>query len=203
MPRTGRRMTRVDLPLFPLSTVLFPGATLDLRIFERRYLDLVRECARTARGFGVCLILDGTEAVAPATPAAVGTLARIVDFHTLPDGLLGIRATGGERFRVATTRVRDDGLVHGDVDFWPDEPVIPVPPEYGLLATILERLLERIGGDVMRVDRARYDDASWVGFRLAEYLPFPALERQRFLQIDDPLERLAQLTRQLPRFQDG
>ncbi len=196
-------MTRVDLPLFPLSTVLFPGATLDLRIFERRYLDLVRDCARTARGFGVCQILDGTEAGVPATPAAVGTLARIVDFHTLPDGLLGIRATGGERFRVATTRVRDDGLVHGEVDFWADEPVIPVPPEYSLLATILERLLERIGGDDARVDRARYDDASWVGFRLAEHLPFPALERQRFLQIDDPLERLAQLTRQLPRFQDG
>lgn len=196
-------MTRSDLPLFPLSTVLFPGGTLDLRIFERRYLDLVRDCTRNARGFGVCLILDGVEAGAPATPAAVGTLAHITDFHTLPDGLLGIRASGGQRFRVATTRVRDDGLIHGDVEFWPDEPVVPMPPEYALLATILERLLERMGGEAARVERSRYDEASWVGLRLAEYLPFPALERQRFLQIDDPLERLAQLTRQLPRFQDG
>jgi Lon protease-like protein len=165
-------MTGVDIPLFPLSTVLFPGGGLQLRIFERRYLDLVRDCARDDRGFGVCLILDGQEAGAPATPAAVGTLARISDFDTLPDGLLGIRAQGGERFHVATTRVRDNGLVHGEVEFWPDEPVMPVPPEYALLATILERLFERVGGDAARVDRARYDDASWVGFRLAEQLPF-------------------------------
>lgn len=194
-------MTLIDIPLFPLSTVLFPGGDLQLRIFERRYLDLVRDCAREDRGFGVCLILDGTEAGTPATPAAVGTLARITDFDTLPDGLLGIRATGGARFRVAKTRVRDSGLVHGEVELWPDEPVVAVPPEYGLLATILERLLERIGGEAARVDRARYDDASWVGFRLAEHLPLPAAEKQRLLQLTDPIARLAQLTRDLPRFQ--
>ena len=196
-------MTRVDIPLFPLSTVLFPGGELQLRIFERRYLDLVRDCARNDTGFGVCLILDGREAGAPATPAAVGTLARITDFDTLPDGLLGIRAIGGERFRVDATRVRDNGLVHGEVEFWADEPAVPVPPEYALLATILERLFERIGGDAARVDRARYDDASWVGFRLAEHLPFEATERQRLLQLTDPLARLAQLTHDLPRFQAG
>jgi len=194
-------MTRTDIPLFPLSTVLFPGGDLQLRIFERRYLDLVRDCAREDRGFGVCLILEGSEAGAPATPAAVGTLARIVDFDTLPDGLLGIRAHGGERFRVTSTRVRDNGLVHGEAESWPDEPVVPVPPEYALLATILERLFERIGGDAARVDRARYDDASWVGFRLAEQLPLQAAEKQHLLQITDPIARLAQLTRDLPRFQ--
>ena len=194
-------MTCADIPLFPLSTVLFPGGTLDLRIFERRYLDLVRDCARDGRGFGVCLILDGTEAGAPAVPAAVGTLARIVDFDTLPDGLLGIRANGGERFRVASTRVRDNGLVHGEAEFWPDEPVVPVPPEYALLATILERLFERIGGDAARVERARYDDASWVGFRLAEQLPLQAAEKQHLLQLTDPIARLARLTHELPRFQ--
>jgi len=190
-----------DIPLFPLSTVLFPGGQLQLRIFERRYLDLVRDCAREDRGFGVCLILEGAEAGAPAVPTTVGTLARIVDFDTLPDGLLGIRAQGGERFRVVTTRVRDNGLVHGEAEFWPDEPVVPVPPEYGLLATILERLFERIGGDAARVDRARYDDASWVGFRLAEQLPLQDAERQHLLQLTDPIARLAQLTRDLPRFQ--
>ena len=196
-------MTLVDIPLFPLSTVLFPGGDLRLRIFEPRYLDLVRDCARDSRGFGVCLILEGTEAGAPAVPAAVGTLARIVDFDMLPDGLLGIRASGGERFRVASTRVRDNGLVHGEVEFWPDEAVVPVPPEYGLLATILERLFERIGGDTARVDRARYDDASWVGFRLAEQLPLRNDEKQHLLQLADPIERLAQLTQELPRFQEG
>ncbi|HEY0178618.1 MAG TPA: LON peptidase substrate-binding domain-containing protein [Dokdonella sp.] len=196
-------MDRADIPLFPLSAVLFPGGPLKLRIFERRYLDLVTECARRNAGFGVCLILEGREVGEPALPAAVGTLARITDFCTLPDGLLGISAEGSRRFQVATTRVRDNGLVHGEVAFWDDEPLVPVPPQHALLATILERLHESAGGAFAHADRACYDDASWVGFRLAEALPLALPERQELLQIDDPLKRLARLTQHMPRFQRG
>lgn len=190
-----------DIPLFPLNSVLFPGGRLELRVFERRYLDLVRDCARSGAGFGICLILHGQEAGEPAVPAAVGTLAHIVDFYTGDDGLLGIRADGGARFRVAHTRVRDNGLVHGDAHFWPDEPVVPVPAEFALLATILERLLERMGGARARSGRERFDDASWIGFRLGEALPLENRERQHLLQMTDPLERLQQLMHYLPRFQ--
>jgi len=189
------------IPLFPLNAVLFPGGPLALRIFEQRYIDLVRDCTRRDCGFGVCLILKGLEAGEPAVPAAVGTLARITDFYTLPDGLLGIRAEGSERFQVTTTRVRDNGLVHGEVRFWPDEPVVSVPPEHGLLATILERLFEQIGGPFAKADRACYDNASWVGFRLAEHLPLEPPERQQLLQMTDPLQRLSQLMHYVPRFQ--
>jgi len=192
-----------DLPLFPLSCVLFPGGPLALRIFEQRYLDLVRDCTRRGSGFGVCLILHGREAGEPAVPAAVGTLARIIDFYTLPDGLLGIQAEGGERFQVTTTRVRDNGLVHGEVRFWPDEPTVAVPPEHGLLATILERLLDKVGGPFAKADRSCYDDASWVGFRLAEHLPLAPPERQQLLQMTDPLQRLTQLMHYVPRFQQA
>jgi len=194
-------VTTSDIPLFPLNTVLFPGGSLSLRIFEQRYLDLVRDCSRNAAPFGVCLILHGREAGEAAVPAAVGTLARIVDFYTLDDGLLGIRADGGARFRVLRTRVRDNGLVHGDAHFWPDEPAVQIPPEFALLATILERLLDQLGGAAARVERARYEDASWVGFRLAETLPLENRERQHLLQMTDPLERLNQLMHYLPRFQ--
>ena len=191
-------MESVDIPLFPLNTVLFPGGPLSLRIFERRYLDLVRDCTRNGSGFGVCLILQGRETGEPTVPAAVGTFARIVDFYTLDDGLLGIRADGGERFRVERSRVRDNGLAHGEVQFWPDEPVVAVPPEYALLATILERLLDKLKSPF---ERSSLDDASWVGFRLAEALPLENRERQYLLQMTDPLERLGQLTQYLPRFQ--
>ncbi|MGH8088898.1 MAG: LON peptidase substrate-binding domain-containing protein, partial [Stenotrophomonas sp.] len=68
------------LPLFPLHAVLLPGAALGLRVFERRYLDMLRECSRNDIPFGVCLILDGEEVGAPATPAAHGVEARIDDF---------------------------------------------------------------------------------------------------------------------------
>lgn len=194
-------MANEDIPLFPLGTVLFPGGPLGLRIFEQRYLQMVRDCTRDQSCFGVCLIFEGSEAGAPATPAAVGTLARVIDFYSQPDGLLGISVEGGARFRVLRTRVRDNGLVRGDVRCWPDEPVLPVPPEFGLLADILERLVGQAGGWWRDAPRERYDDASWVGFRLAEFLPLKPGERQHLLELTDPLERLRVLRDALPRFQ--
>ena len=190
-----------DIPLFPLNTVLFPGGPLNLRIFERRYLDMVRDCARNAAGFGVCMILHGSEVGEASVPAAVGTLAHIVDFYTLPDGLLGIRAEGGARFHVGSSRVRDNGLAHGVVNFLPREPAVNLPPEFGLLGTILERLLENGDSPFAKAERACFDDASWVSFRLAEALPLENRERQHLLQMTDPLVRLGQLMHYLPRFQ--
>ena len=135
------------LPLFPLHTVLVPGAALDLRIFEPRYLDMVRECGRHGSGFGVCLILEGEEAGAPATPAAWGTEAVIEDFDATPEGLLSLRVRGTRRFQVLRTRVRDNGLVIGDIGYHED--VIEAPgasarlrPEHALLAELLRRILE-------------------------------------------------------------
>ena len=194
-------MKRHEIPLFPLNAVLFPGSTLGLRIFEARYLDMVRECARSGRGFGVCLIMQGHEAGEPALPAAVGTLASIVDFDTLPDGLLGISVTGGARFRVQKSRIRGNGLVIGEVRAWPDEPVMPVPVEFSLLPAILERLAEQAGLSWRNGPRERYDDASWVGFRLAELLPLGDAERQHLLEVTDPVERLTALRDAMPRFQ--
>ncbi len=194
-------MQATDIPLFPLSAVLYPGGSLSLRIFEPRYIDLIRECSRDSSGFGVCLILEGREVGAAVLPAAIGTLARITDFYTLPDGLLGISAEGGERFQVVQTRVRHNGQIRADVRFWPDEPIVSVPPEHGLLVTILERVLEQMGAPFATYDRARLDDAAWVGFRLAEVLPLEASEKQHVLQMTDPLQRLVQLAHYLPRFQ--
>lgn len=194
-------MRRREIPLFPLNAVLFPGSALGLRIFEARYLDMVRECARGDAVFGVCLIMQGHETGEPALPAAVGTLARIVDFNTLPDGLLGISVMGGARFRVQKSRVRSDGLVIGAVREWPDESSTPVPVEFALLPAILERMAEQAELAWRNGPRERYDDASWVGFRLAELLPLGDVERQHMLEVTDPLERLAALRDAVPRFQ--
>lgn len=194
-------MAPEPLALFPLASVLFPGGQLDLRIFEPRYLDLIRDCSRNERGFGVCLIVEGTEAGEPARPAGIGTEARIIDFFTRPDGLLGIRVEGHGRFEVETATARSDGLLLAKVDWRDAEPMLSLPAEYGLLATILERIHEHMAGSIGSIDRARYDDASWVGFRLAEAFPLDNTERQLLLQIDDPLQRLDQLMHYLPRFQ--
>ena len=194
-------MPTAELPLFPLSSVLYPGGRLELRIFERRYLDMVRDCARTGAGFGVCLIVRGREVGEPAIPAAFGTIARIADFETLPDGLLGITARGESRFHVERSRVRDSGLIHGAVTVLEPDPVLQVPAEHCLLATILQRLCEQIGGELANVDHARFDDAAWVAYRLAEILPLEQEERQQVLQENDPVARLGLIAEWLPRFQ--
>jgi Lon protease-like protein len=191
----------VELPLFPLATVLFPGGQLQLRIFEPRYLDMVRECTRHDTGFGVCLILEGHEVGEPSVPTAVGTIAHIHDFDRDDDGLLGIVANGGSRFRVGRSRVRADGLLRGDVEIWSPEPEIAVPVEFALLQSILERLIETMAPHWRDAPRSAYDDASWVGFRLAELLPLDTTEQQHMLELTDPLQRLAELRDILPRFQ--
>src|SRR4051794_30528695 len=171
-----------SLPLFPLHTVLLPGASLGLRVFERRYLDMVGDCGRNGRGFGVCLILEGDEAGAPATSAAFGTEAVIEDFDTGADGLLNLQVRGARRFRVTRTRVRDNGLVMGDVE-WRDADIDdPLRPEHALLATVLQHFLEKAGGEHSKASNACFDDAAWVGWRLAEFLPLDDAQRLTVLQ---------------------
>ena len=187
-----------SLPLFPLHAVLLPGAALGLRVFERRYLDMIGDCGRSGQGFGICLILEGEEAGVPATPAAFGTEALIEDFDTGDDGLLTLQIRGARRFHVARTRVRDNGLVMADVTWREADLDDAVRPEHALLATLLQHLLEQVGGEHSKVSNARFDDAAWVGWRLAEFLPISEDQRLALLQEDDVHARLDQLLQLMP-----
>ncbi len=193
--------TLIDLPLFPLTAVLFPGARLSLRIFEPRYLDMIKECSRQGRGFGICLILDGEESGRPATPVAIGSVAEILDFRMGEDGLLHILVAGRQRFRVERTRVRSDGLILARVQTWPQTPPQPVPVEFSLLQQIARRLLEVVDEPAADQPEADLEDAERLGFRLAQWLPLSHEERQQLLEQVDPLQRLSELNYLLPRFQ--
>lgn len=183
-----------SLPLFPLYGVLVPGAALDLRIFERRYLDMVGECGRNGSGFGVCLILEGNEAGAPATPVAFGTEAVIEDFGNTPEGLLSLRVRGRRRFHVLRTRVRDTGLIVADIEWRADAGTSPrLRPEHALLAELLRRILLQVDAAHVDPDPALFDDAAWTSWRLAELLPLSMPQRQALLQLDDPHARLQYL----------
>ncbi|PKV14260.1 LON peptidase substrate-binding domain-containing protein [Xanthomonas prunicola] len=186
------------LPLFPLHSVLLPGAAMGLRVFERRYLDLVRESGRNGTSFGVCLILDGTEVGAPATPAAFGTEVRIEDFDVGADGVLVLRLRGTRRFHVQRSRIRDNGLVVGEVSWCEPDSDDELRPEHSLLATVLERMLEQVGGEFASVGPGLLDQAAWVGWRLAELLPLTEQQRLSLLQQDDPHQRLDQLLAWMP-----
>ena len=178
-----------EIPLFPLNTVLFPGGPLPLRIFEPRYIDLVKRCLREDSGFGVVLIREGVEAGGPAQTFDVGTYARIVDFSQQPDGLLGIRAHGQARFRLLERRRARDGLNLADVEWLPPELPQPLPEEFAELGPAVDAALTQLGEPYVELER-RPDDAAWVAGRLTEILPIPPGHKQHCLELDDPVERL-------------
>jgi hypothetical protein len=177
-----------SIPLFPLNIVLFPDGPLPLRIFETRYVDMVRGCMREDRSFGVVLISEGREA-GPAETYEVGTTAKITDFHQLPDGLLGLTCVGQQRFRILNKTVARDGLNLGEVQWLANEPVMSVPVRHAPLAALLRSVLPQLG-EVYTGIEMRLDDAAWVGHRLAEILPIELRRKQSFLEMDDPIQRL-------------
>ncbi|MGH8228141.1 MAG: LON peptidase substrate-binding domain-containing protein [Steroidobacteraceae bacterium] len=182
-----------ELPLFPLNTVLFPGGPLPLRIFEPRYVDMVRRCMREGSAFGVVQILAGAEAGGLVERTAlVGTSAQIVDFNSLADGLLGIQCLGARKFELRRRWRQADGLNMGEVRWLADEPAVALPAEYAHLGRLLRKILPELGELYDAVEK-RPDDAAWVGHRLAEILPFGLAEKQSWLELGDPLERLAML----------
>ena len=196
-------MTSSDIPLFPLNTVLFPDGYLPLRIFEQRYLDMVRDCSARGTCFGVCLIGNSAEPTRPATHHRVGTTAEICDFSTLDDGLLGITAKGRQKFIIKTTRMRDNGLLMGEVELLDEGTVVEVPEQYSVLSMVTARFMELMGDQYRNFQPGQLQNASWIGYRLAELLPLENEEKQVLLQIGDPLERLQLLIDVLPRFQEA
>jgi len=185
-------MTQAEIPLFPLNTVLFPGGVLPLRIFEPRYVDMVKRCMREGGVFGVALIQSGVEAGGAATVHSVGTLAQIVDFDQLPDKLLGITTRGTRRFRNSAVRVQDDGLHIATIELLPADPSAALPEEFQHYANLLEQALPQMG-DFFKHLEPHYDDAAWVSGRLAEIMPLTLQDKQRLLEMNDPLERLHEL----------
>lgn len=171
------------LPLFPLNTVLFPEGRLALRIFETRYVDMVRMCMREGSGFGVVLIREGAEAGAPAQTFDVGTLARIVDFDQLGDGLLGITASGERRFRILQHGTQPDGLRTGSVEWLTETPVANALPGLEPYAHLLEALLPDLG-DLYATVTPRLSDSAWVVARLFEILPLPLADKQQALELE-------------------
>jgi Lon protease-like protein len=185
------------ISLFPLHTVLFPGGPLPLRIFETRYTDMVRRCMREQRPFGVLMIQEGDEAGEVATTATVGCTARIADFHTLQDGLLGISCVGEHKFRVSRVWRATDGLNMGEVTWLPAEPAVTLPERYAHLAETVRRALDDLSEHYEHVER-KFDDAAWIGARLTELLPIELVDKQAMLELEDPIERLDTLLAVVP-----
>jgi Lon protease-like protein len=185
------------IPLFPLHTVLFPGGPLPLRIFETRYTDMVRRCMREQLPFGVLMIEEGEEDGDVATTAAVGCSARVADFGTLPDGLLGISCVGERRFRVQRVWREPDGLNMGAVEWLAPAARVALSEQHSRLAATVRHALGELEDHYQHVER-HFDDAAWIGNRLAELLPIELAEKQALLELEDPLALLDALLDLIP-----
>ena len=184
------------LPLFPLHTVLFPGGRLSVRVFEKRYVDMVTRCLKTGAPFGVCLIKSGQEVGEAAEPHPVGTLARVAHCDMEQPGILAVVARGEERFRIRAARAQPDRLLLGDVDLLP-EAAVPVAERHARLVEVLQRLLTQLGEDAYFAP-ARLDDAAWLSGRLTELLPLPLGLKQALVELDDAPARLDVLAELFP-----
>ncbi len=197
-------MTTLTVPLFPLRTVLFPGGPLPLRVFEPRYLDMVSDCVKHDRAFGVVLLAEGPEVGGDLTASmmTVGTMAKIVDWYQGTDGLLGITAMGTDKFRLLTTERRASGLNMGEIAVLESEPADCIPDEFQRWPEILRAVVDNLG-TLYETTGRHYDDASWLSFRFAEILPIEIEQRQQCLEMDDPVERLRFLRPLLRQMRDA
>lgn len=200
-------LTRVAL--FPLSVVLFPQGVLPLRVFEARYMDMVRDCMRDGTSFGVCLANDAKGAGVAPTTQEVGCLARITAWDMQQLGLLQIRTVGGERFRLLTSESQPNGLLIGEIDPIEADDDQPVPAEHRPCVDLLTRIIEDMSAQMAEKRRTgeavdgspvlaqlpfeqpyRMESSSWVSNRLCEVLPVPLKAKQKLMELTDAATRL-------------
>jgi Lon protease-like protein len=184
------------LPLFPLDTVLFPGGVLPLKIFEARYIDMVRDCMKRDAPFGVVRIKSGKEVGAAAEPDRIGCLAHIVEWDMPELGLLMLQTSGSQRFRILETRVLADQRIEAKTELIADDAEVPASRELAACARALKTVIEDIteaagdGGFKPFPAELRLDSACWVATRWCEILPISTLARQKLLELGDAQSRL-------------
>ena len=197
----SQQLTLSSLPLFPLGTVLFPDGELSLRVFEVRYLDMVRKCHQAGAPFGVVALESGTEVRKAGAPQeqlhSIGTLATIEELQTPQAGLLTVRCKGRERFHITSQRLLGHGLWVADVTMMPADQNVAVPDELqscaDLLANALQSLRDRAPESAViqtTPTAAQLNDCAWVSNRWCELLPIPLELKQRLMSLDNPLARL-------------
>jgi Lon protease-like protein len=192
-------LTLQSLPLFPLGAVLFPDGVLTLRIFEVRYLDMIGRCHKAGAPFGVVLLTQGNEVRTPGSTEAfsrVGTLATISEVDTPRSGLMMIRASGAQRFRIQSSDQLKHGLWVADVERLDADMTVAVPDDLKKTAQALGNLIESLQQKAESPAQMplqgpwRLDDCGWVANRWCELLPLPMQLKQQLMELDNPLVRL-------------
>ena len=188
-PAVPVKVDCLDVPLLPLSAVLFPGGVLTLKVFEQRYLDMAADCMKNGTPFGVCLIASGKELGEAAIPHKIGTLAHIDTGDMQQLGILMLNVRGGRRFRIISQTIQSDGLLRAQVELIDDPARLEVPLAQQALLPLLKKVVGDLGPEKIPEPHS-FDDAAWVGYRLTEIVPVQPLAKQKLLELNDPVSRL-------------
>ena len=180
------------LRLFPLNTVLFPGAVLSIHVCEPRYRQMITECLEQRVPFGVVLIHDGDEAGdVDATTHMLGTTAEITDVTALTGGRSLITAVGSRRFRITQVRSREPYLLAEVVWMDDDDEEIEAPRltiEVRRAFREYLRLLGELSG--VEPDIALPSDPARASFVVGDALQVADSIKQRLLEIPTVQQRL-------------
>jgi uncharacterized protein len=191
-------MNIYSLPLFPLSLVICPGGLLSLRIFEVRYLDMIRNCLRNKSSFAIVTALPVGETDTPGNfPFSnIGTVVDIVNADVTVIGLILIRCVGQRRVKIDSFQQQANGLLMGELTDVANDLEVPIPEDLKITSIGLQRLLESLRAQNVPAENLpvlepyKLDDASWVANRWVELLDLPLLQKQRLMQLDSPILRL-------------
>jgi len=172
----------IEFPLFPLSSHVLTGGILPLRIFEARYLRMVKECYQRDYAFGMCMLNANGHEEDNSHIYPIGTLISIKDFEKLDDGQLGITVQGEKAFKIHNIRSEEDGLRVGEVSFeesWP-EAALDTSQQY-LVERLQELYLNYPELAALYTD-PEWNNASWLALRWLEVLPVAPWQKQNLLQ---------------------
>lgn len=179
----------MELPLFPLNAVLFPGQALPLHIFEPRYRVMIQRCVDNDEPFGVVLAQEDD----PDDPYSVGTIAHITQMEKLPDGRLNIMTYGVERFLISAVRMGEDGYLIGDVTPYPfGEEAKPPRGVKRAVSRLLKRylaLLETTNGVELEYEKVPRNSGALAVFA-AIALQLSLEEKQELLSLESVSELL-------------
>jgi len=191
------------IPLFPLSTLLLPDSIMALQIFEVRYLHLIKKCHAEQTPFGIVAIRQGSEVqkagLDEETLYSLGCLAWVDSVDTIHPALLRIICRGSSRFSLSNARKEGLGLWFADATFLPEDPHVDIPANLQACADKLGALIaqsQRQGVIEQLPLKAPYrlDEAGWVANQWAMLLPLTTDDKVNIMSINDPVERLSQIS---------
>ena len=179
-----------DIPIFPLKSIILPGGQFPLRIFERRYLDMIRDSLKNNSGFIIALTKIDEDYISSVHDYAC--YVDIVDWSQLDGGLLGVTVEGKSLVTLSNCKLDETNLLRGNAQQIKSGIDHLIPQKYQILSKFYRKIYPEIKAHIFH-NKSKYNDANWIGFRLIECLPIEISDKADLIATNEPLDRLEKI----------